>query len=152
MKINIKNHLSKILVLALIIISLILSIIFAFNKNYGKKRVFIFPSVEEGKYILETRYIKSIPEKSDIQVYCQELALGSGMERTKRIFSSGTKILSCIERNGIVYIDLSADIINMGDNVIEIKDGIDLMKENIMKNFKSVKEIKVFVAGKYAFD
>ena len=67
-------------------------------------------------------------------------------------FSPGTKVLSCFERNKIVYIDLSADIINMGHNVISIKDGVELLKENILKNFPHIQEVRVFVDGKYAFE
>ena len=78
--------------------------------------------------------------------------MGSGFERTKYLFTPGTKINSCFERNKVVYIDLSADIIYMGHNVISIREGIELLKKNIKKNFPHVEEIQVFVDGKYAFE
>ncbi len=131
---------------------LLISACFYAKKHYGKKFVFIFPSVEEGKYILETRYLKENPNKDYLSYFVDELLLGSGYERTKYLFKPGTRIISCFERNQIVYIDLSADIINMGHNVISIKDGIELLERNIYKNFSNVDSIQVFVDGNYAFE
>ena len=57
--------------------------------------------------------------KDYLNYFVDELVLGSSLERTKNLFTAGTKVLSCFERNDVVYIDLSADIINMGDNVLD---------------------------------
>ena len=127
--------------------------LFMYHKNaQGKRYVFIFPSVEENQYVLETRYLSENPAKDNLVYFADELLLGSGLERTKHLFTPGARVLSCFERNKIVYIDLSADIINMGHNVISIKDGVELLKENIRKNFPHIQEVRVFVDGKYAFE
>ncbi len=152
MKTDLKKYIPLYIALVIAGVLLIASAGFYAKKNYGKKYVFIFPCVDEGQYILETRYLKENPQKTDLNYYADELVLGSGLERTKYLFTPGTKVLSCFEREGIVYIDLSADIIYMGHNVIPIKDGIELLKKNIFKNFRGVKEIQVFVDGKYAFE
>ena len=131
---------------------LLFSLFFYSKKAYGKKYLFVFPCVDDGKYVLETRYLKDNPEIDSLEYFASELILGSGLERTKYLFTPGAKILSCFERNQIVYIDLSADIINMGHNVITIKDGVELLKTNILKNFPHVQEVRVFVDGKYAFE
>ena len=131
---------------------LLLSLGLYAKKGYGKKYVFIFPSVDEGQYILETRFLKKNPNKDYINFFLDELVLGSGLERTKYLFTPGTKVLSCFEKEGIVYIDLSEDLIHMGHNVIPIEDGINLLKLNIMKNFRGIKEIHVFADGKYAYE
>ena len=39
----------------------------------------------------------------------------------------------------------------MGDNVIDIKEGFDILKLNITKNFSDIKKINFFVDGKYAY-
>ncbi len=130
----------------------ILSLALYAHKGYGKRFVFLFPSVDEGKYVLETRYLKNNPNKDRIAYFVDELVLGSGLERTKYLFTPGTKILSCFERNQMLYIDLSADIIYMGHNVIPIKDGIEVLKKNIFRNFPDIKEIHVFVNGNYAYE
>ncbi len=152
MKINLKNYIPFFVALVVIVGILLLSTGFYAKKNYGKKYVFKFPCVDEGKYLLETRYLKENPNKNAIAYFADELVLGSGLERTKYLFTSGTKVNSCFERNKTVYIDLSADIIYMGHNVISIRDGIELLKENIKMNFPHVEEVQVFVDGKYAFE
>ena len=152
MKINLKQYLPIYISAAILVCLAILSAGLYVKKGYGKKYVFIFPCVDEGKYVLETRYLKENPNKSDISYFADELVLGSGLERTKYLFTPGTKIISCFERNKIVYLDLSADIIYMGHNVISIKDGIELLKKNIKKNFPHVEDVQVFVDGKYAFE
>ena len=152
MKINLKKYIPVFAALVIAAGLFILSASFYAKKGYGKKYVFIFPCVDEGKYVLETRYLKENPNKNDIAYFADELILGSGLERTKYLFTPGAKINSCFERNKIVYIDLSADIIYMGHNVISIKDGIELLKQNIKKNFAHIDDVQVFVDGKYAFE
>ena len=152
MKINFKKYIPVFVAIIISLGLLLLSAGLYKKKNYGNKYVFIFPCVDEGKYVLETRYLKENPNKSQLNYFVDELVLGSGLERTKYLFTPGTKVISCFERNKIVYIDLSADIIYMGHNVIQIKDGIELLKKNIMQNFTNIEQIQVFVEGKYAFE
>jgi hypothetical protein len=52
----------------------------------------------------------------------------------------------------MLYLNLSADIINMGQNVIQIKDGMELLKKNVYKNFPDIKEVRIFVDGNYAYE
>ena len=40
----------------------------------------------------------------------------------------------------------------MGDGVIEIREGIELLKKNIMRNFSGIDSIEVFIEGKSAFE
>ena len=152
MKIDFKKYIPFYIATVCVLICLIVSLSLHIKKDYGKKYVFIFPCVDEGKYVLETRYLKENPNKEQVAYFADELVLGSGLERTKYLFTPGTKINSCYERNKIVYIDLSSDIIYMGHNVIPIRDGIDLLKENIKKNFGHIEDVQVFVDGKYAFE
>jgi hypothetical protein len=152
MKINIKKFIPYFAFLAVAAVLLITAASFYAVKGYGKRCVFIFPSVEEGKYVLETRYLKENPNKDYINFFLDELVLGSGLERTKYLFTPGTKILSCFERNQMLYLNLSADIIYMGHNVIQIKDGMELLKQNVYKNFPDIKEVQIFVDGNYAYE
>lgn len=130
----------------------ILSFIVYKSKNYGVRRTFVFPSVDAGQYVVETRYLSKSLVSSDISFYTDEILLGSSLERTKLLFTAGTKKLSCFERNGILYLNLSADLLKMGDNVIEINSGVDLLKQNISMNFPNIKKIEIFVDGKYAYE
>ena len=68
------------------------------------------------------------------------------------MLSDTTSLSPASKRDKTVFIDLSADIIYMGHNVVQIKDGIELLKQNIMKNFTNIEQVQVFVDGKYAFE
>ena len=152
MKIDVKKYIPIIVAVVISLGILLISAGIYKKTNYGSKYVFIFPCVDDGKYVLETRYLKENPNKTQLHYFVDELVLGSGLERTKYLFTPGTKVNSCIERNKTVYIDLSADIIYMGHNVVQIKDGIELLKQNIMRNFTNIEKVQVFVDGKYAFE
>lgn len=116
------------------------------------RRTFIFPSAEDGKYIIEYRNLTEKPHQGDIALYIEEILLGSTVERTKLLFTSGTRLLSCFERNHILYVNLSSDLLEMGDGVIEIREGTELLKKNIMKNFSEIDSVEIFIEGKSAFE
>ena len=101
--------------------------------------------------IVEYRNLDKNPVQGEVQYFIDEILLGSQLERTKKIFTFGTKVLSCFQRDEQLYLDLSADLLQMGDNVIDIKEGFDILKLNITKNFSDIKKINFFVDGKYAY-
>jgi len=135
-----------------IILVFIISLVLFLCANYGKKRIFIFPSADSGEFVVEYRYLNKKPVQGEINLFVDELLLGSGVERTKKLFAPDTKVNSCFLRNGQLYIDLSDSLLQKGTNVVEIKDGVDLLKLNIKKNFPQVKEVVVFIGGKLAFE
>lgn len=142
----------KIVFTSLIVLVFAVSLVLFFIKGQGTRRSFIFPSAESGKDVVETRYLKKIDGKSDVHVYIDEILLGSQIERTKKLFTSGTKVLSCFQKDKTLFLDLSPDLIYEGDDVISIQDGIELLKKNIRMNFANILEIQVFVDGNYAFE
>ena len=148
---NLKRNSTIISIICVLLLSLILSIIIYSRKDYGKRRTFIFPSVDEGKYIVETRYLSKNPAKTDINYYVDELLLGSGIERTKLLFTAGTTSLSCFEREGILYVNLSELLLQMGDNVVEIEEGANLLAKNVFQNFSEINEIDIFIGNKFAY-
>ena len=144
--------------LAVFIISLLAAGLFVFSffcyiitKNTCR-RAFIFPPAENGKYIIEYRNLAEKPHQGDIGLYIDEILLGSTVERTKLLFTPGTRVLSCFERNHILYVNLSQDLLQMGDGVIEIREGTELLKKNIMKNFSEIDSVEIFIEGKSAFE
>ncbi len=144
--------------LAVFIISLLAAGLFIFSffcyiiTKDTCRRAFIFPSAENGKYIIEYRNLAEKPHQGDIGLYIDEILLGSTVERTKLLFTPGTRVLSCFERNHILYVNLSQDLLQMGDGVIEIREGTELLKKNIMKNFSEIDSVEIFIEGKSAFE
>lgn len=147
----IKKQIPLFSIIIFLFLILFISIFTYVKKDYGKRRIFIFPSVDDGTYIVETRYLSENPLKSDVSYYVDEILLGSGTERTKLLFTAGTENLSCFERSGILYLNLSDVLIDMGQNVMKIEEGIDLLSENIFRNFKEINEIDIFVGNKFAY-
>ena len=144
--------------LPIFIISLAVIGIFVFSfmgyliSKDSHRRVFIFPSAEDGKYIIEYRNLTNKPHQGDIQLYIEEILLGSTVERTKLLFTPGTKVISCFERKHVLYLNLSNDLLSMGDGVVEIREGTELLKKNIKENFSEIDSVEIFIDGKSAFE
>ncbi len=148
-----KNKSLPIFIISLVIIAVFVLSFFWYTvaKDYHR-RTFIFPSADNGKYIIEYRNLTKKPHQGEIQLYIDEILLGSTVERTKRLFAPETRVISCFERDHVLYLNLSSDILQMGDGVIEIREGTELLKKNIMKNFSEIDSVEIYIEGKSAFE
>ena len=148
-----KNLIKKNLLLSILscvfVVVFTVSIFLFFVKQNSKSYVFIFPSADDGSYIVERRNLSNNPAQGIIQLYVDELLLGSTVERTKLIFSSKTKVNSCFLRDNILYLDLSDDLLSIEKSSFPINDGIELLKENILKNFSNIHKIELFIGEKF---
>ena len=148
-----KNKSLPIFIISLVIIGLfVFSLMGYIVSKDSHRRIFIFPSADDGKYIIEYRNLTEKPHQGDINLYIDEILLGSTVERTKLLFTPGTKLLSCFERDHILYVNLSSDLLQMGDGVIEIREGTELLKQNIMRNFSKIDQVEIYIEGKSAFE
>ncbi len=144
--------------LPIFIISLVIIGLFVFSfmgylvSKDSHRRVFIFPSADDGKYIIEYRNLSKKPHQGDIQLYIEEILLGSTVERTKLLFTPGTRVISCFERKHVLYLNLSNDLLFMGDGVVEIREGTELLIKNIKENFSEIDSVEIFIDGKSAFE
>ncbi|MBR1640458.1 MAG: GerMN domain-containing protein [Treponema sp.] len=114
--------------------------------------MFIFPSADNGKYIVEYRNLAKNSVQGDVGLYIDEILLGSSIERTKLLFTQGTEVLSCFQRDSVLYLNLTSNLLDMGDGVIEIKEGFALLEKNIKKNFPDIKKVEFFIEGKSVFE
>ena len=139
-----------------IFIAVLAVLVFSMNvfliKKNTVRRTFVFPSADSGQYIIEYRNLNKKPVQGDVNLFVDELLLGSTVERTKNLFTPGTKTLSCFKRDNVLYLNLSPDLLNLGKDVIAIKDGVDLVTLNIKKNFPKIHNVLIFVDGKLAFE
>ena len=147
-----KQYIAQLSIIFIFLITLLFSVLSYIIGKDSVRRTFIFPSADKGEYIVESRNLTKKPIQGDVQLFIDELLLGATIERTQSLFSSGTKVLSCFQRNQTLYLNLSSDLLEMGEGVIEIRDGMDLLKKNIQKNFSKIHEIVIFVNGKIAFE
>ena len=145
-----KIKLSLVIFLSLELISAVISLCFYFVKSNGTQKTFVFPSVEKGQFIIERRNIpKSYMENAEY--YVNEILLGAQTERTERLFSKDTKLLSCFLRDKTLYVNLSKGILNSDSKNISIKESVELFKKNILDNFSSISDVEVFVEGNLAY-
>ena len=147
-----KQYIAQLSIFFIFLITLLFSVLSYIIGKDSVRRTFIFPSADKGEYIVEYRNLTKEPIQGDVQLFIDELLLGSTIERTKSLFASGTKVLSCFQRDQTLYLNLSSDLLEMGEGVIEIRDGMDVLKKNIQKNFSKIHEIEIFVNGKIAFE
>ena len=147
-----KRNLAVFVISLAIIVLFVVSFTFYIIMKDSHRRIFIFPSAENGKYIIEYRNLTEKPHQGHIQLYIEEILLGSTVERTKLLFTPGTKVLSCFERQHVLYLNLSGDLLSMGEGVVEIREGTELLKKNIMKNFSEIDSVEIFIEGKSAFE
>lgn len=151
------NYKKTLLVLlSLILISLIASMIFFWNAKKGPRRTFVFPSVEQDRFIVETRRLTCDTKQgmNEIEYYISEMLLGPQTERTRRLFPRNTKLLSCIASGDTLYVDFSGDIIDpeVSSKMLPLRQAIDLFSDNIKRNFPSIKQVDVYVNGNKAYD
>ena len=114
-----------------------------------QRRTFSFPIIGSDELAYEVRYLPRHPVQGDICLYIDELLLGPQTQRACPLFSAGTKNDFCFMRDKILYIGLSKDVLYEIPEAARIKDGIVLFEKNIRKNFRGVKEIALFIDGKY---
>jgi hypothetical protein len=148
-----KNLIKKNLLLSILscvfVVVFAVSILLFFVKQNSKSYVFIFPSADDGSYIVERRNLSNNPAQGIIQLYIDELLLGSTVERTKLIFSTNTRVNSCFLRDNTLYLDLSDDLLSIEKSSFPINNGIELLKENILKNFSNIHKIELFIGEKF---
>ncbi|MCQ2577779.1 MAG: GerMN domain-containing protein [Treponema sp.] len=142
---------SVIIVIVLMVMAFATSLVTALMSNNGKRYTFVFPSGDSDSFIIENRYL---PLKSEniISRYVDELLLGPISERTKLIFPRGTKVLSCFQRGGMLYLDLSKDLLAVDPSSYPLKSGAELLEKNITTNFASIKKVEIYVDSKRAWE
>ena len=135
------------LFVAVIVCATILSV----TSHSGVKRVFYFPAIGTDKLVKEVRYIPKNPVQGDVRLYVDELLLGSQLPRLRPLFSLGTTVSFFSLNDGILYVDLTDDVILQKSDSPDIEVGINLFEKNIKKNFKNIAEIKLFIGGKSVY-
>lgn len=130
----------------------LVSLFLYFAANFGKRYIFRFESVDKGKNAIEHRILPFRDRAEEITMYVDELLLGPIAERSRPIFSPGTKAKFCFVREKTLYINLSSDLLYKTGNAGDIMDGIRLFKKNIFKTFPYVQQIELYIDGKSIYE
>lgn len=115
--------------------------------NTGKRYILFFKSSDTTSVMQESRYIRPINGKNMVVAYVDELLLGPQMERCRPLFAAGTKVLSCFEHDGTLYVNFNDAILKDSSEAVTIMEGTKLFQDNIRKNFVNIKVVEMFVEG-----
>lgn len=114
----------------------------------GIKYKFYFESADSGNLSVEHRNLplKGYPE--NVLQYVDELITGPRTERFKNLFSAETHVISSFVRDGVLYVNLSSDVLDRAGSCSEIKTGIELFKKNVLSNFGKINSVEMYIDNK----
>ncbi len=116
--------------------------------NTGSKTIFIFESMDSESLYCETRYVPRDNIQGDLHFFVDELLLGPISNRYRPLFANDTKVLSCfLSEEGTLYINLNENALFAGNESSKTTLAVDLLKKNVLKNYKYVDNIDVFIMG-----
>lgn len=147
-----KTSLVKIIVFScLFLAALIVSLAFILNRKADNRFVFLFESLDDSELHIETRYVNTVPDESDVNCFINELLLGPMTNRYRPLFAKGTLLQSCFVRDGVLYVDLTDEALLKSGSSSETERACALLKENVQRNFRQISDIKVFISGIEAY-
>ncbi len=150
MSINtIKNSmtLKKAFILITAFVLVISSVLYAIFSP-GIRVELMFESMDSKTLYTESRYIPRNTAQTDIQYYVDELLLGPISNRYKPLFANGTRALSCfLNEENILYINLNENALIQGNGSSNAVFACELLKKNVLKNYKHVDNVRVFIMG-----
>lgn len=147
-----KVNLSTKILFFVLLIMFIFSIVMFFVQGYSHRRVYLFESLDKPGLYAENRYYPNIPYLDDIELFVSELLLGPIGERYKHVFAPGTKLKSCFLQDNVLYIDFSSEALFPNEKVSEVREGAEIFKKNIFRNFRKIDKINIYIEGRKIFD
>ena len=142
---------TKVVFFSLVMIFFI-SLTLFFLQGYGHRKVFLFESLDEEGLFAENRYYPRNKYIDDVELYVSELLLGPIGERYKLLFPRGTKVKTCFVQNKVLYVDLSTEALFPNERVSTNREGAEIFKKNIFRNFRNIDIINIYIDGRKIFD
>ncbi len=109
---------------------------------------FTFDAIDGERPFFEER---SLPRRESLEarvkLYIEEALLGPSLVNYRRLFIRGTKLISLILREHVVYANLSAEAALPVEGADSQRRAIELFYNDIRRNFRSLTEIKLFIDG-----
>ncbi|MBP5251241.1 MAG: GerMN domain-containing protein [Treponema sp.] len=112
------------------------------------RAVFYFDSYDSEKKCMESRYLYNGTDEEDIELFISEFLLGPMTNRLKNPFPAGTKLEFCTGSDDGLHVGLSKEALLVTEETYNIRENVELLKYNIVKNFTNVNKIFVYIDGK----
>lgn len=119
-----------------------------FAKTPKIRYSFRFQSVDSGRDNIEWRLLPYRKGSQKVVLYVEELLLGPKTERSRPVFSPGTRVDFCFDRGKVLYVGLTPALLEKSGNASEIMDGIQLFKKNVRSAFPKFKQIEIYIDKK----
>jgi hypothetical protein len=134
-----------------------LAVVFAFSAaltlrggNYAR-RIFYFQG-KDGAVYTEIRRLARRDEASAVEQYVAELLLGAENTRLKALFNPETRARACFVRDNVVYLNLSEHALFPLETTSSMKEGAELLNRNILRNFRAIERVSLFINGEKAYE
>lgn len=116
------------------------------------RRTLVFYTISSGKVTVEDRMIKRSPfRERNITRYVEEAILGPVSPELRPLFPKGTRLLSLLLRDGVVYVDFSEEAALPPEEGGEVFKNLNTLYTGIKRNFSYVSEVCFLIAGKEAY-
>ena len=116
------------------------------------RRTFVFYTIDNGEIVVEDRMLKrSRSREVNIIRYAEEALLGPVNPDLLPLFPYGTKLKSLLYRDGVVYVDFSADAALAPVEGGSIYNNFRTFYNGVLRNFSTVKDVRFFIDGSTAF-
>ena len=116
------------------------------------RRTFVFYTISDGEIVVEDRMLKRSPSREvDINRYIEEALLGPVSPDLMPIFPRETRLISLLYRDGVVFVDFSADAALPPEEGGEALDNFKTLYDGILRNFSYVKDVRFFIDGSAAY-
>ncbi len=137
----------------LVVIFLASVFLFAFSENWVR-RVLFFPHVKSTKVIGEERFLPDMgSENANVLLLVNEIVSGPYKYGNLPVIPVGTKVISAMLHDDILYVNFSAGIFNIDKLVlISPRQMLQAFADSILYNFPGVKKVFVFVEGRPVSD
>lgn len=145
------NLATKVLFFGLLLI-FIFSLLMFFLQGYAQRRVFLFESLDKPGLFAENRYYPRNKYIDNVELYVSELLLGPIGERYKLVFPRGTKLNTCFVQDKVLFVDLSAEALFPNERVSSSREGAEIFKKNVFRNFRNIDTINIYIEGRKIFD
>lgn len=143
---------SSCIIMSLILLTGFISLLIWIINFPGIRRVYSFTSHDGLKTYTETRYAPVKPVQGKYTYYVDELLLGPIEDLGAPIFAKGTKVISCFERENILYVNLSKELLSDNAFTTDYRKKIQQFESNIKHNFSTIKQVVLFIDGKVPFE
>lgn len=136
--------------------SLIFSLVMYAIRNPQPRFVYYFHSFDTPKICTEVRHKPSssstIKNNEFINYFVEDLILGPMTNRYKYLFNPKTTLEFCFLDDKILNIGLSSEALKVHPEYSPIKEGVQLLKLNIVKNFTNIDKIYIYIDGQSVYE